>query len=269
MKKTVLITGASSGIGKRTALYFHERNWNVAATMRTPENEKELKKYSNISCFRLDVTDMESIRSAIQKIKERFGTIDVLVNNAAYSLTGAFEGATAEQINDLYNVDVFGVMNVTREVLPLFREKGKGVIVNVSSLGGLIGMPLSSFYASAKWAIEGFSESIRFELLKQGIKIKIIEPGAIKTAFASNAVIVRKDDVQSYSDTLNKRLRGYEQRRDRLNDPVIVSREIYRAATDTNDRLRYLAGNDAKTFWRIRKILPFSMFTKLLNRMAG
>ena len=105
-------------------------------------------------------------------------------------------------------------MNVTREILPLFREKGKGVIINVSSLGGLIGMPLSSFYASAKWAIEGFSESIRFELLKLGIKIKIIEPGAIKTAFASNAVIVRKDDVQSYSDTLNKRLRGYEQRRD-------------------------------------------------------
>ncbi len=269
MKKTVLITGASSGIGKRTAIYFHEKNWNVAATMRTPENEKELKKYGNISCFKLDVTDIDSIKSAIQSIKVKFGTIDVLVNNAAYSLTGAFEGATAEQIRDLFDVDVFGVMNVTREIIPVFREKEKGVIVNVSSLGGLIGMPLSSFYASAKWAVEGFSESIRFELLKLGIKIKIVEPGAINTNFASNAIIVRKDDVPSYAETLDKRLKGYEERRDRLNDPVVVSKEIYRAATDKNDRLRYLAGSDAKTFWRIRKILPFPMFTALLKRMAG
>ncbi len=192
MKKTVLITGCSSGIGKAAAFYFHEKGWNVAATMRRPDTECELTRLANLACLRLDVTETRSIQKAIRDTEERFGAIDVLVNNAAYNLTGPFEGATPDQIQALYEVNVFGVMNVTREILPYFRKKHTGMIINVSSLGGLIGMPLSSFYASAKWAVEGFSESLRFELRKLGIHVKIVEPGGVKTRFASNSIIVRK-----------------------------------------------------------------------------
>ena len=269
MKKTVLITGASSGIGKSTAEYFYSKGWNVAATMRSPEKEKELTKLSGVKCIKLDVTDIESIKSAIQSTLQSFKSIDVVVNNAAYNLTGAFEGAQPQQIQKLYDVDVFGVMNVIREILPYFRKEKKGTIINISSLGGLIGMPLSSFYASAKWAIEGFSESIRFELDKLNIKMKVVEPGAIRTNFASNTIVVRKSDVPSYEETIEKRLAAYEERRSRLNEPIVVTREIYKAATDKSDRLRYIAGNDAKLFWRLRKILPFSTFSSLLKRIAG
>ncbi|MCF8395674.1 MAG: SDR family oxidoreductase [Melioribacteraceae bacterium] len=269
MKKTVMITGTSSGIGKATALYFHQKGWNVAATMRHPEKEKDLTDSDNLKILQLDVTNIESVRKAINDGIKHFGSIDVLVNNAAYNLTGCFEGGSPEQIQTLYNVDVFGVMNVTHEIIPYFRENKNGVIVNISSLGGLIGMPLGSFYASAKFAIEGFSKSVRFELNKLGIKVKLVEPGAIKTNFADNTIIVRKKDVPSYEETIEKRLAAYEKRRDKLSDPIVVAKVIYKAATDNNYRLRYLAGNDAKLFWRIRKLLPFGMFTALLKRMAG
>lgn len=269
MSKTVLITGTSSGIGKETARLFQKHGWNVVATMRRPEKEKELVNSDNLKILYLDVTDILSIKEAIDEAITRFGGIDVLVNNAAYTLTGCFEGGSPSQIQDLYDVDVFGVMNVTREILPHFREKGAGVIINITSLGGLIGMPLSSFYSSAKFAVEGFSESIRFELYKLGIKVKIVEPGAVKTKFADNSILVRKDDVPTYKQMIEKRLSAYDKRRDSLNEPNVISKVIYKAATDGNSRLRYIAGNDAKLFWRIRKILPFNTFTALLKRMAG
>lgn len=269
MKKTVLITGSSSGIGKAAALYFHEKGWNVAATMRRPGEERELNTLANLECLRLDVTDMHSIQKAIRAAHDRFGSIDVLVNNAAYNLTGPFEGATSDQIQALYDVDVFGVMNVTRGIIPHFRNNRSGTIINITSLGGLIGMPLSSFYASAKWAVEGFSESLRFELRKLGIHMKIVEPGGVNTRFAMNTIIVRKTDVASYEKTLKKRLAAYEKRRGRLSDPELIAKVIFNAAIDKNDRLRYLAGNDAKVFWLLKKVLPFRLFTSLLEKLAG
>ncbi len=269
MKKTILITGTSSGVGKATALYFQKAGWNVIATMRRPENEKDLMESSSLKILRLDVTDIESIKKAISDGIKQFGNIDVLVNNAAYNLTGCFEGGQPQQIQSLYDVDVFGVMNVTREIIPHFRENKKGTIINITSLGGLIGMPLSSFYASAKFAVEGFSESIRFEMNKLGIKVKIVEPGAINTNFSRNTTIVRKKEVDSYEQTIEKRLAAYEKRKPKLNDPIVVAKVIYQAACDSNNRLRYLAGSDAKLFWRIKKILPFGLFTALLNKMAG
>lgn len=268
-KNTVLITGASSGIGKATALFFQQKGWNVAATMRRPEKETELNNMKNIKCFRMDVTDINSIQKAIKESISIFGAIDVLVNNAAYNLTGPFEGATPDQIKNLYDVNVFGLMNVTREILPHFREANKGTIVNISSLGGLIAMPLSSFYASAKWAVEGFSESLRFELAKIGIKVKVVEPGAVATNFASNTIIVRKKEVPSYEATIERRLAVYEARRSKLSDPVVIAKVIFRAANDNSRRLRYVAGNDAKLFWILKKIMPFNLFTNLITKLAG
>ena len=237
--------------------------------MRRPEVEHDLTTLANLKCLRLDVTDIHSIQKAIKEAKEHFGAIDVLLNNAGYTLTGPFEGATPDQIQDLYDVDVFGVMNVTREIIPHFRERHTGTIINISSLGGLIGMPLSSFYASAKWAVEGFSESLRFELREVGILVKVVEPGGVNTSFAKNAIIVRKSDVPSYEKNIERRLAAYEKLRNRLNDPTIIAKVVYQAAIDQKDRLRYLAGRDAKLFYFLKSLLGFRLFSSLLRRLAG
>src|SRR5215813_10626503 len=138
MEKVVLITGASTGIGKETAKLFQTKNWKVAATMRTPEKAEDLQRIVDVECFRLDVTDVESIRSAIAETLEKFGRIDAVVNNAGYGLVGAFEASTEEQIERQFRTNVFGLMNVCREILPYFREQKQGIIVNVASLGGRV-----------------------------------------------------------------------------------------------------------------------------------
>src|SRR6478672_1792666 len=144
MEKVVLITGASSGIGRETAKLFQSKNWKVAATMRSPENALDLKNIADLECIRLDVTEPESIRSAIATTLERFGRIDAVVNNAGYAVIGAFEAARPEQIERQFQTNVFGLMNVCREILPYFREQKRGIIVNVASVGGRITFPFYS-----------------------------------------------------------------------------------------------------------------------------
>lgn len=269
MKKTIFITGSSSGIGKSTARYFQEKSWNVAATMRHPEKDTELKTLPNILCLQVDVTDRESIQKAIQQTRGHFGNIDVLVNNAGYTLMGPFEGATPDQIQQLYDVNVFGVMNVTREILPHFRELRRGCIINVTSLAGRIGIPFSSFYGSSKWAVEGFSEALMYESGKFNIQVKIVEPGAVRTNFAKNAVIVRTPKIQVYEEALDKRIANYRKRESGFSDPIVVAKVIYQAANDSGNQLRYIAGSDAKLMWRLRTLLPFRVFSALLKRVTG
>ena len=158
MEKVVLITGASSGIGKETAKLFQAKNWKVAATMRSPEKAGNLKNIADLECNRVDVTDSESIRSAIALTLERFGRIDAVVNNAGYAVVGPFEAATPEQIERQFQTNVFGLMNVCREILPYFREQKRGHIVNIASVGGRMTFPLYCLYNSKKWAVDGFSE---------------------------------------------------------------------------------------------------------------
>lgn len=168
--KTVLITGTSSGIGREAVKYFQARGWNVAATMRKPENEKEFVKLKNVHCLRLDVEDEKSISRAIKETVKKFGAIDVLVNNAGYSVWGPFEAVSTEKIQHQFDVNVFGVMNVTRGILPYFREQKKGTIINVASMAGHASFPFYSLYHATKWAIEGFSESLAFELRPLNIR---------------------------------------------------------------------------------------------------
>src|SRR6218665_398777 len=179
MKKTVLITGASSGIGKATSLYFARQGWNVIATMRNPEKETELVNEPNILVSRLEVNDPASINAAIAEGIAKFGKIDALINNAGYGQQGVFEAISTEKIQAQFDVNVFGTMNVTRAMLPHFRANQAGVIVNVSSGAGRVTTPLLSIYSASKFAIEGFSESLAFELDSQNIKVKIVEPGYI------------------------------------------------------------------------------------------
>jgi NAD(P)-dependent dehydrogenase (short-subunit alcohol dehydrogenase family) len=170
--KTILITGASSGIGKTAAIYFQQQGWQVAATMRNPANEHELDKLPNIKLFALDVTDESSIAKAVSESIAAFGTVDVVLNNAGYGTVGAFEAATDEQIKRQFETNLFGLMSVTRAFLPHFRQNNSGLFINISSIGGLVTFPLFSLYHSTKWAVEGFSESLQFELAGLGIGVK-------------------------------------------------------------------------------------------------
>jgi NAD(P)-dependent dehydrogenase (short-subunit alcohol dehydrogenase family) len=179
MKQSVLITGASTGLGRTTAKFFAARGWNVVATMRRPEAEMELTRRDDVLVTRLDVQDRTSIATAIAAGIARFGRIDALINNAGFGLFGLFEGTPREKILEQFEVNVFGVMDVTRAVLPHFRQHQSGLILNISSGAGVFTLPMISLYCASKFALEGFPEALSYELASQGITVKIIEPGGM------------------------------------------------------------------------------------------
>lgn len=249
MKKTVLITGASSGFGKETAKLFQENGWNVIATMRSPEKEEELTTLDNVYITRLDVQKEDSIRNAVQAGVDKFGTIDVLVNNAGYGLMGVFESATQEQIQNQFAVNVFGMMQTTQAVLPYLRKNGKGAIINISSFGGVVGMPFTSLYASSKWAVEGFSEALYFELTKLNINVKIVEPGGVHTNFRGGLDMIN-NGIEQYNPMMAAFFERYGKPTENLPKatPADVAATIYQAATDESNKLRYVIGEDAQFY---------------------
>jgi short-subunit dehydrogenase len=264
MEKVILVTGASSGIGKETVKLFQSKNWRVAATMRTPENSQDLQKIADVETFKLDVTDVESIKNAIAETLEKFGRIDVVVNNAGYGLVGAFEAATPEQIEQQFQTNVFGLMNVCREILPYFREQKRGTIINVASVGGRVTFPLYSLYHATKWAVEGFSESLQYELEKFNIRIKIIEPGPIKTDFYDRSQdLTHKDGLTAYDDFAEKVMPNMQKAGEGAPDGSVVAQTIYEAATDGSKKLRY--GVNTKGILHARRFLPDSLFFKIIK----
>jgi NAD(P)-dependent dehydrogenase (short-subunit alcohol dehydrogenase family) len=267
MSKTVLITGSSTGIGKMIAAYFQAMEWNVAATMRSPEKETELIELENIKCIRLDVTDEASIQSAIEETITAFGGIDVIVNNAGFGSIGPFEAANKEQISRQFETNVFGVMNVTRAILPYFRSKRSGIIINIACDGGRMTWPLYSLYHGTKWAVEGFSESLQYELRPFNIRVKIIEPGSIKTDFwgRSQEVLVKKGfDV--YEDYVNTVVPNLQKSGANAPEPDVVAAVVYRAATDNSWKLRYQAGSGTSFFMFLRRVLPTRWFNGVVRR---
>jgi NAD(P)-dependent dehydrogenase (short-subunit alcohol dehydrogenase family) len=249
MSKTILITGASSGFGRETAKLFQSQGWNVAATMRSPENEQELNELENVLVTKLDVQDSTSIQSAVNEAMQHFGNIDVLVNNAGYGLMGVFESATQEQIQKQYAVNVFGLMDVTRAVLPQMRQQGSGTIINISSFGGQVGLPFGGLYNSSKFAVEGFSESLSHELSAFGISVKIIEPGGVATNFRTGIEII-KNEVPEYNPLMGNFFGRYASTTAHLPKatPEDVAQTIYEAITDGKTQLRYVIGEDAQFY---------------------
>jgi len=230
------------------ARLFVRNGWNVVATMRRPEAEKELIGLDNMLVTRLDVQDHVSIGESIEAGIARFGRIDVLVNNAGFGLYGLFEATSVEKIREQFDVNVFGVMDVTRGILPHFRRNKDGLILNISSGAGVFTLPMISLYCATKFALEGFSESLSYELVSQNIIVKIIEPGGvISTNFgkrsgeeaAHNASLADYDAFVADTNAIFARLRA-----ERLATEEDVAKVIFEAATDGTDRVRYVATAD-------------------------
>jgi NAD(P)-dependent dehydrogenase (short-subunit alcohol dehydrogenase family) len=255
--KTVLITGASSGFGKTTARLFSKNGWNVVATMRRPEAETELAGLDNILVTRLDVQDHASIAEAIEAGIAHFGRIDALINNAGFGLYGLFEATPPAKVREQFDVNVFGVMDVTRGILPHFRKNKGGLILNVSSGAGVFTLPMLSLYCASKFALEGFSESLAYELASQNILVKIIEPGGvISTNFgkrsgeeaAHNASLTNYAAFVADTNAIFAGLRAA-----RLATKEDVAKVIFEAASDGTDRLRYVATADIAPLVKARR----------------
>ncbi|MEO0645678.1 MAG: SDR family oxidoreductase [Cyanobacteria bacterium J06650_10] len=252
--KTILITGASSGIGKITAKHFQAQGWNVVATMRKPEKEEDLKQLDNVLVTRLDVQDSASIAAAISEGTERFDKIDVLLNNAGYGAYGLLEATPVEKIRRQFEVNVLGVLETTKAILPHFRANQDGIIINISSIGGKISFPLGSLYHGSKFAVEGLSEALSFELEPIGVKMKLIEPGMIQTNFGGSSLDFNNDEsLAEYQPMVGKVLGAMGSLEAGGSEPIVVAKVIYQAATDGTNQLRYTAGEDAKEIVANRK----------------
>ena len=267
MSQTIFITGASSGIGKETAKLFHAKGWNVVATMRTPENETELTQLKNVLVTRLDVLDSRSIDTALNEAISRFGKIDVLLNNAGYGAYGPLESFPREKILRQFNTNVIGLLDVTRALLPHFRKNKSGTILNVSSMGGKMTFPLGSLYHGTKFAVEGLSESLCYEVEPLGVSVKIIEPGAIATDFAGRSFDFHHDpSLKEYQGTVDKITAAFPQMVKNASPTHVVTQVIYEAATDGKAKLRYMAGKDAKMYNLLNKLLGYRFIVRM-NKM--
>lgn len=244
MTKTIFITGASTGLGKAAARLFAANGWKVIATMRQPENEKELNTIPNVSLLPLDVTRPEQIQAAAAKAIES-GDIDVVFNNAGYGLAGPLEGATDEQLVQQIDTNLLGVLRVTKAFIPHFREKRSGLFITTTSIGGLVTFPLNSVYHATKWALEGFSESLAFELSPFGIGVKTVSPGGIKTDFISRSLVLTTHEAYK---KMEQRVMGAftdPNRTSNASTAEQIAAVVFEAATDGKQQLRYVAGQDA------------------------
>ncbi|KAJ6573893.1 short-chain alcohol dehydrogenase [Mycena vulgaris] len=257
--KTIFITGASSGIGLASAKLFHSLGWNVIATMRTPTAEHELVKsdYPRMLIQRLDLQDFASIKPAIDAGVKRFRTIDVLLNNAGYGQNGLFEAVPREKVQAQFDVNLFGLMDVTRAILPHFRANGGGGIINVSSGAGLWALPMTAMYSASKFALEGFTEALSYELASQNIFVKSVLPhgGVTATGFVARfgADTASDSTLTSYDNFMKHIGQSYSKMTaGAAVSSADVAEMIHIAATDGTDQLRYFIGDDARGFLKAR-----------------
>jgi NAD(P)-dependent dehydrogenase (short-subunit alcohol dehydrogenase family) len=270
MSKTIFITGTSSGIGKATAKLFQRNGWNVVATMRTPEKETELIQLENVLVTRLDVEDEPSIHAAVEAGIERFGKIDVLLNNAGYGAYGLLEATPMEKIRRQFEVNVLGLFAVTRTLLPHFRKNRAGVLINISSMGGKVTFPLGSLYHGTKFAVEGLSEALSFEMESIGVRVKIIEPGFVKTDFGGRSLDFTNDEsLPEYQEMVGRVLAAMGGMSDTGSEPELVAEVIYRAATDDTNQLRYVTGPSGEEILGNRKLADDATFLAGVKRQMG
>lgn len=266
MKKTIFITGASAGLGKATAKLFQSRGWNVIGTMRDPKKEMELTELENVIILPMDVTNPEQIKTTVAKAISLY-TIDVVFNNAGYGLMGAMEALSDEQILRQINTNLLGVLRVTQEFIPHFRAKKSGLFISTTSIGGLFGFPLHSIYHATKFAIEGWSESMSFELGLHNIGIKTIAPGGIATDFIGRSL--DRSSHPEYQEIEDKLFSAIDGMMEMASTAEQIAEVVYEAATDNKDQVRYLAGEDAKAMYARRLEIGNEEFRKEIRKQIS
>ena len=271
--KVAIVTGSSSGIGYATSLLLARNGFHTYATMRNIEKSADIQEIASkeglpIQVIQLDVNDDASIRNSIKRIERENERIDVLVNNAGYGLVGAFEDLSVEEIKSQFETNIFGVIRLTQQVLPIMRKQKSGKIVNVSSGAGRIGFPGMSAYVSSKFALEGLSESMSYELEPFGIKVVIIEPGVIRTNFKKNSVMSKKSldnsSISPYSSIIQKIDSSISSMVEHATPPEEVAKAILHAVISNNPKLRYLVGNDMIMMAETKKSMSDEDFRKMM-----
>jgi NAD(P)-dependent dehydrogenase (short-subunit alcohol dehydrogenase family) len=269
--KVAVVTGSSSGIGYETALTLAKNGFLTYATMRNLNKSENIKKVATkenlpIHIHQLDVTDDVSVKNTIQAILSETGRIDVLVNNAGYGLNGAFEDLSMDEIKAQYETNVFGLIRTTQSVLPIMRRQKSGIIVNISSGAGRFGFPGSSAYISTKFAVEGLSESMSYELEPFGIKVVIVEPGVIRTNFVTVVAKKSQDPNSPYSQIMRKTATVFENMMANASSPDLVAKVVLNAVTNENPSLRYLAGKDVETWLDSKRNMSDEEFYKMMKQ---
>jgi NAD(P)-dependent dehydrogenase (short-subunit alcohol dehydrogenase family) len=270
-QRVSIVTGSSSGNGFETSLTLARNGFLTYATMRSlnkGENIKSLaqKEKLPLKTVQLDVTDDISVKNAIQSITAESSRIDVLVNNAGYGLFGAFEDLSMEEIKAQHETNLFGVIRVTQAVLPIMRRQKSGIIANISSALGRFGLPITSAYVSTKFAIEGLSESVAYELEPFGIKMVLVEPGFIKTNIGDNRVTAKKSqDANSPYSQLMQHMVSYIEHVPR-SPPDVVAKAVLKAVTSENPSLRYLAGKDVEGWIEGKRSMSDEEFHKMVKQ---
>jgi NAD(P)-dependent dehydrogenase (short-subunit alcohol dehydrogenase family) len=268
-----VVTGSSSGIGLAASLALAKNGYLTYATMRNLAKQDSIQSIAEkerlpVRTVQLDVTDENSVKNTIQSIISESGRIDLLVNNAGYGLTGAFEDIEIDEIKALYETNVFGVIRVTQAVLPIMRKQGSGRIINISSGAGRIGFPGSSAYVSSKFALEGLSESMAFEVEQFGIKTVLVEPGFVRTNFAENIAIAKK--AQEPRSPYSQMMQMMSSNRDRMfenaSDADLIAAVVVEAATAKEPNLRYLAGKDVQQMVAAKKSMSDEEFQNMIRQ---
>ena len=268
MKKVILVTGASSGIGKETARQLSNDGHIVYGAARRIEKMKDLQA-KGVKTLKMDITDENDIETVVNTIIANEGRIDVLVNNAGYAIYGAVEDTATSDIRRQFDVNFFGLVQLTQKVLPNMREQGSGKIINMSSMGGKMYTPLGSFYHATKHALEGWSDCLRLELNPLGIDVIVIQPGAIKTEFSDVLYdpMVERSKGGAYEDmamALAKATKVNYEKPNSASKPTVISSLISRAIKANKPKTRYAAGKYAKPMMWIRKYLGDRIFDRVI-----
>lgn len=266
MKKVVLITGVSSGFGKQIAELFAASGYTVYGTSR-----KAISAESSLHLLKMDVTDVDSINNGVASVLQAEGRIDVLINNAGMGISGAIEDTSTAEAKIQMDTTFYGMFHTMQAVLPGMRKQGSGTIINISSIGGLMGLPFQGFYAASKFAIEGLTHSLRMELKPFGIKVILINPGDFNTHFTANRQMVAKSGAGSaYEAQFKKTLAIIEKDENGGLDPAILAKKVLSIVEKKNPCVRYVISSaEQKLAVVLKNLLPDSWFYKMIADHYG
>jgi NAD(P)-dependent dehydrogenase (short-subunit alcohol dehydrogenase family) len=261
----VLVTGVSSGIGRAIASAFAEKGFEVFGTSRNPQTTEPV---FGVELVQLDVTDAASVSAAVATVIQRAGRIDVLVNNAGFGVLGAAEESSITQAQQLFDTNFFGLVRVTREVLPHLRAQGSGRIVNIGSVLGFLPAPYGALYSASKHAVEGYSESLDHETREFGVRVSVVEPGYTNTSFEANATDA-DSPIDSYAPIREHVKQGLTKAVRAGDDPAVVARVVVKAATSRTPELRYPAGPLARRLALLKKYAPAGLLDIGIRKANG